>query len=80
MSWIEPWEVIEPLVLNDEPLDRVLGRAAPDIRSILQASLERREVSVEDGERLLEADGDDLLALIRTADHVRAEDVGDDVT
>jgi FO synthase len=80
MSWIEPWETIEPLVLNDEPLARVLGRATPDIRAILDAALARREVTVAEGERLLEADGDDLLALIRTADHVRAEDVGDDVT
>src|SRR5262249_5868211 len=38
------------------------------------------DVAVEDGERLLETDGDDLLALVRAADHARAEDVGDDVT
>ena len=80
MSWIEPWEVIEPLVLNDEPLPRILGRASPEIRSILDAALDRHEVTVEEGERLLETDGDDLLALIRAADHIRAEDVGDDVT
>jgi FO synthase len=80
MSWIEPWDEIEPLVLNDEPLRRVLDRASPDIRAILDAALARREVTVAEGERLLDTDGDDLLALIRTADHVRAEDVGDDVT
>ena len=80
MSWIEPWDAIEPLVLNDEPLARVLDRATPEIRSILDAALASREVTVAEGERLLETDGADLLALIRTADHVRAADVGDDVT
>jgi FO synthase len=80
MSWMEPWETIEPLVLDDEPLERVLGRAAPGVRRILDDALAGRELSVPDGERLLETDGDDLRALVRTADRVRAEDVGDDVT
>jgi len=80
MSWLEPWQEIEAAVLNDEPLDRVLGRAAPGLRAILERSLARDELSVEEGETLLQAEGADLVALLRTADAVRAEDVGDDVT
>ena len=80
MSWIEPWEVIERVALNDEPLSRVLGRARPAVRAVLDGSLERHEVSVEDGEALLGLEGDDLIALVRTADAVRAADVGDEVT
>ncbi|HYR95563.1 MAG TPA: 5-amino-6-(D-ribitylamino)uracil--L-tyrosine 4-hydroxyphenyl transferase CofH [Candidatus Binatus sp.] len=80
MSWIEPWEVIEAVALNDEPISRVLGRARPAVRGILDGSLEHREVSVEEGETLLGLEGDDLIALVRTADAVRAADVGDEVT
>jgi FO synthase len=80
MSWIEPWDVIEAVALNDEPLARVLGRARPGVRAILEHALARRELSVEDGETLLAVEDDDLTALVRTADAVRAEDVGDEVT
>jgi len=80
MSWIEPWEVIEPVVLNDEPLARVLGRATPAVRGILEQALDRRPPGVEEGEALLGVEGDDLVALVRAADAVRAADVGDEVT
>ncbi len=80
MSWIEPWEVIEAVALNDEPLGRVLGRAAPGVRAILERALERRELTVDEGEALLGAEGDDLVALVRSADTIRAADVGDEVT
>jgi len=80
MSWIEPWEVIEAVALNDEPLGRVLGRAAPGVRAILERALERRELTVDEGEALLGAERDDLVALVRSADTVRAADVGDEVT
>ena len=53
MSWIEPWDTIEPLVLNDEPLPHILGRASPEIRSILDAALDRHEVTVEEGARVM---------------------------
>ncbi|HJQ74084.1 MAG TPA: 5-amino-6-(D-ribitylamino)uracil--L-tyrosine 4-hydroxyphenyl transferase CofH [Gaiellaceae bacterium] len=80
MSWIEPWESIEAVALNDEPLPFVLGRARPAIRAVLDQALARREISAEDGEALLGCEGDDLVALVRVADAVRAEDVGDEVT
>ena len=80
MSWIEPWERIEAIALNDEPLARVLGRARPPVRAILENALARREVTAEDGETLLGLEDDDLTALVRTADAIRTEDVGDEVT
>jgi FO synthase len=80
MSWIEPWDVIEPIALNDEPLARVLGRARPGVRALLDRALDGREVSVDEGELLLGVEDADLVALVRTADAIRAEDVGDDVT
>jgi FO synthase len=80
MSWIEPWPALEAVALNDEPLGRVLARATPPVRAILERALARHELQVAAGERLLAATGDDLLALVRTADAVRAADVGDTVT
>jgi 7,8-didemethyl-8-hydroxy-5-deazariboflavin synthase CofH subunit len=80
MSWIEPWDVIEPIALNDEPLARVLGRARPGVRAILDRALDGREVSVDEGELLLGVEDADLVALVRAADAIRAEDVGDGVT
>jgi FO synthase len=80
MSWIEPWSDIDAVALNDEPLSRVLDRASPDVRGILDRALARVEPSVAEGERLLGAGGDDLVALARVADAIRTEDVGDDVT
>jgi FO synthase len=80
MSWIEPWDRIEAVALNDEPLARVIAAARPDVRAILDHALARRELTVDEGEALLGVEGDDLTALVRTADAVRAEDVGDEVT
>ncbi len=80
MSWIDPWSDIEAVVLNDEPLERVLGRATPPTRAALDAALARRPVTVDQGEALLGLGGDDLTALVRTADAIRAADVGDEVT
>jgi FO synthase len=68
------------VALNDEPLDRVLDRAGAAVRGILDRALAGIDVGVDEGERLLEAEGADLLALVRVADAVRAEDVGDEVT
>ena len=80
MSLMEPWERIEAVVLNDAPLDRVLDRAAPAIRRTLDHALARVPPTVAEGEALLSAEGDDLTALVRVADAVRAADVGDRVT
>src|SRR5262249_17829324 len=80
MSWFDPWDVIEAVALCDDPVDRALARARPGVRVLLEDVLARRELSVAGCESLLEATGDDLVALVRTADLVRAEDVGDVVT
>ncbi len=80
MSWFDPWDAIEATALNDEPFDRVLDRARPEVRAILDAGLARRDVAVADAITLLETAGDDLTALVRTADAIRAADVGDEVT
>jgi FO synthase len=80
MSWIEPWPEIEAVVLNDEPLGRILDRAAPAVRAILVRALDRSVPTVAEGELLLGTTGADLLALVRAADAARAADVGDDVT
>jgi len=68
------------IVLDERPLDQLLAAASPSTANILERSLERKELSVEDGIHLLATEGDDLRALIQTADAVRAEDVGDEVT
>ncbi len=80
MSWIEPWETIEAVVLNDEPLARVLGRSRPAVRATLDGVFAGRELGVDDAETLLAVEGADLVALVRTADAIRSADVGDDVT
>lgn len=80
MSWFDPWEDIEAVVLNDAPLDRVIAAASPDVRRIVDDALARREVSVADGEFLLGVEGADLTAIVRAADAIRAADVGNDVT
>jgi FO synthase len=80
MSWIDPWEDIEQVALNDEPLDRVLDHAAPAVRTVLDDVLGGHELGVDDAERFLGMEGADLTALVRVADAVRVADVGDDVT
>lgn len=80
MSWFDPWDAIEAVALNDDPVERALGRASPALRASLERALERRTLGVADGEALLGAEGDDLVALVRAADTARHEDVGDAVT
>ena len=52
----------------------------PQIAGILEACLEGRELSETEAERLLEAEGADLHALMWAADTVRREEAGDDVS
>lgn len=51
-----------------------------ELKEILQRALVGEELSIDEGERLLEAEGEELLALIRTADEVRRRSVGGIVT
>jgi FO synthase len=62
------------------PLDRLLARAGTSTAAILERAFNREELSVADGVHLLSTEGADLAALVRVADHVRREDVGDEVT
>ncbi|MEX2598331.1 MAG: 5-amino-6-(D-ribitylamino)uracil--L-tyrosine 4-hydroxyphenyl transferase CofH, partial [Dehalococcoidia bacterium] len=61
-------------------LDNMLGAVEPDIARTLDKALSGGEVTVEEGERLFEADGPALLALMATADTLRRQAVGDAVT
>lgn len=68
------------MVLDDRPIETLLAEANPEIASILERSLSGAELSTADGLKLLACEGADLTALIRTADIVRQQEVGDDVT
>ena len=65
---------------DDVALDRRLAHATPEIRALIDRVLDGRTLSLDEGVRLLESDGDDVLAIIAAADAVRHDDVGDDVT
>jgi 7,8-didemethyl-8-hydroxy-5-deazariboflavin synthase CofH subunit len=81
MSWFDPWDAIEAVALNDDPVEQALGRARPEVRGPVERVLGRHgELTVGEAEMLLSVDGDDLVAIVRAADAVRAADVGDDVT
>lgn len=54
--------------------------ASPAVARILTKALERTRLDEEDVLKLLRVEGDDLRALLATADEIRRDDVGDDVT
>src|SRR6266849_358285 len=62
------------------PMDLLLGRATPAVRLALSRSLEKKELTPEEGLLLYTAEGDDLRATVTCADIARAEDVGNEVT
>ena len=62
------------------PVDALLGKASPAVRTALNHALLKRELTPEEGLLLYTADGDDLRATVRCADLARAEDVGNEVT
>jgi len=61
-------------------LDRLLTGVSPEIGRILEAALDKRELTVRDASLLLSAEGADFFALLRAADLARSEDNGDDVS
>lgn len=73
-------DAVRATFADDRPLERVIADAHPSIARILERALARDELSVADGIALLTCDGADFTALARTADTVRAADVGDEVT
>jgi FO synthase len=71
---------LRDLVCDTRPLDRLLRDASPATAGILDRCLAGDELSVAEGVHLLNVEGDDFAALVRTADEVRSADVGDEVT
>ncbi len=61
-------------------LERLFGDVSPGVARILEAALEKRELSADEAAALLTVQGSDLLALMKAADVARAEDRGDDVS
>src|SRR5262245_65209026 len=61
-------------------LERLFSDVTPNVARILDATLSGQEPSRADALRLLQAEGADLLALVRAADVARKEDNGDDVS
>jgi len=57
-----------------------IAPAEPEFEGILQRALAGEELSVAEGERLLQAESEELGALVRAADEVRRHKVGDIVT
>jgi FO synthase len=62
------------------PLGALIDQASPGVRAALKQSLNREELTAEEGLLLFTATGDDLRAVVKCADLARAEDVGDEVT
>ncbi len=61
-------------------LESILGTVTPEVAGILERSLEGREMSTGELERLLTVKGPDFHALLAAADHQRRVVQGDDVT
>ncbi|HEX2230138.1 MAG TPA: 5-amino-6-(D-ribitylamino)uracil--L-tyrosine 4-hydroxyphenyl transferase CofH, partial [Candidatus Binatia bacterium] len=64
----------------ESSLDRLLAAVSPTTGRILDSALSGQEISLDDGTRLFEAEGCDLLAMIAAADYLRTQTVGDVVT
>ena len=61
-------------------LDRLLASASLDVARILDRVLAGHDVTIEEGERLFDAHGHDLLLVTLVADELRRRAVGDVVT
>lgn len=57
-----------------------LGRARPQFARILEKALGGGDLNFSDGVLLAKAAGDDLLALVKTADEIRRRTIGDVLT
>ena len=68
------------VVLSDAPLERLLAAAQPEVARILGDVLSGHELDRAGAMRLAQADGADLQALAATADALRRQTVGDQVT
>ena len=61
---------------RDAELGRLLCRIEPGVARLLEAALEGRELSLEDGLHLTQTQGLDLQALVMVADEMRRRQVG----
>lgn len=61
-------------------LDRLLRGISRPVAAVLDRALADRELTVDDADLLLQAQGADLLALMTAADVARRADKGDLVT
>ena len=71
---------VRAVLFDSRPLDQLLRAADPVTAGILDRGLSGTAPTVGEGAHLLRCEGDSLTALLRAADHVRATDVGDEVT
>jgi 7,8-didemethyl-8-hydroxy-5-deazariboflavin synthase CofH subunit len=62
------------------PLDAALREATPEIARILGRALSENEIGFEEGVQLAQADGADLIALVKAADELCQRGAGDVVT
>ena len=60
--------------------ESALGRARPVIAAILQKALDGDELDFSEAATIARCSGDDLLALIKTADEIRRRTIGDVLT
>jgi FO synthase len=65
---------------RDIGYEQALSRARAPIARLLERSLSSAELGFEEGLALAAVEGDDLLALVKTADELRRRKVGDRVT
>ena len=66
--------------LRELPLDAALNAADPEVGRVLRKALDGGKLDFAEGMKLAEVDGDDLLALVKTADELRRQAVGDAIT
>src|SRR6202790_1241302 len=62
------------------PWERALSAATPDVANPLEKALAGKDLGLEEGLALANAEGNDLLALVKVADELRRRVVGDQIT
>jgi FO synthase len=65
---------------QDIGYEDAIVRARPEVAAILARALEGQELGFADGVALGSVEGDDLLALVKTADTLRRRKIGDAIT
>ncbi len=71
---------LHELACDTRPLETVIAAADPRIAAVLERAVAGEDLGFDDGIALLQVEDRDLVALIRTADYLRAVDVGPTVT